>query len=228
MVSSIVPRLEDKCPPVPLTDSIRKLRSSSASCGNCARSSLRRSSGKLVVLSNGYISGIPELKSKGGRSGSACVVGASAPYNHGVLLAGAARHGGRSPPYKGVSSWNFSSEFSQYDKVGKFAQALRGIAEPGQAFQRLAMQPLRHVARALNAQQADIGRLAVIRVLARSLAQRGGVRFAIQHVVHHLKGQSDQFAETIQPVHLRGFQAGTTICPQQDRRADQRAEIGRA
>src|SRR3989338_1606885 len=206
MVSSIVPRLEDKCPPVPLTDSIRKLRSSSASCGNCARSSLRRSSGKLVVLSNGYISGIPELKSKGGRSGSA-------------------RHGGRSPPYKGVSSWNFSSEFSQHDKVGKFAQPLRGIAESGQAFQRLAMQPLRHVARALNAQQADVSRLVVLRVLACGLAQRGGIRLAIQHVVHHLKGQPDQLAETIQPVHLRGFQAGTAIYAQQDRRADQRASL---
>src|SRR3989338_3998467 len=71
MVSSIVPRLEDKCPPVLLTDSIRKLRSSSASCGNCARSSLRSSSGKLVVLSNGYITPSPPPLSHQGR-GDGC------------------------------------------------------------------------------------------------------------------------------------------------------------
>src|SRR5574343_1654713 len=52
MVSSMLPRLEAKWPPVLLTESTRNARSSSASCGSLLRSSFRRSAGLCMVSSN--------------------------------------------------------------------------------------------------------------------------------------------------------------------------------
>jgi len=77
----------------------------------------------------------------------------------------------------------------------------------------------------MQSQQADIGRLVVVHILAGSLAQGCGVGFAIQHIVHHLKRQPDQFAETIQLVELRLIERITTIGAEQDRRTDQRARL---
>src|SRR5512139_3840087 len=55
MVSSTVPRLDDRWPPVFETESIRKARSSVASCGKCLRSRRRRSAGLLMVSSRGSL-----------------------------------------------------------------------------------------------------------------------------------------------------------------------------
>src|SRR5450756_141769 len=179
MVSSTVPRLEDKCPPVLLTDSTRNPRNSLASCGNCSRSKWRRSSGVLMVLSNEYINGIPDLLAKElypkGRSGSA---------RHGGQHPQGVRRGckglkpqqhTRSPPYKNAELRECSSKLSQHDEISQFAKALCGITEFRQCFHCLAMQTLRHVARTLYTQQADVSRLVVIRILARRFAQRGGI-----------------------------------------------------
>src|SRR6266704_2842185 len=57
MVSSPVPRLEERCPPVWLTDSRTKVRSSSARRRNPGRSSLRSAAGSLMVFSSSYAPG---------------------------------------------------------------------------------------------------------------------------------------------------------------------------
>src|SRR5260363_247576 len=54
-VSSTVPKLDDKCPPVRETLSSTKARSSSASCLSARRSSERSAAGSSIVLSNGYL-----------------------------------------------------------------------------------------------------------------------------------------------------------------------------
>src|SRR5690606_1776617 len=54
MLSSTVPRLDDRWPPVFDTDSMRKARNSSASAGSSLRSSLRRSAGESMRSSRGY------------------------------------------------------------------------------------------------------------------------------------------------------------------------------
>src|SRR5574343_2034541 len=53
MVSSTVPRLDDRWPPVWATDSTRNVRNSAASAGIWLRSSWRRSAGDWMVSSRG-------------------------------------------------------------------------------------------------------------------------------------------------------------------------------
>src|SRR6185295_16465885 len=55
MVSSTVPRFEERCPPVFATDSSRNSRNWRASSGNCFRSSARNSEGDWMVFSSSYI-----------------------------------------------------------------------------------------------------------------------------------------------------------------------------
>src|SRR5258708_6505431 len=57
MVSSTVPRLDDRWPPVWLTDSRMKVRSSSASRCSPRRSSLRSAAGSSMVFSSWYAPG---------------------------------------------------------------------------------------------------------------------------------------------------------------------------
>src|SRR6266699_3236962 len=57
MVSSTVPRLEDRWPPVWLTDSRMKVRSSSASLCSPRRSRARSAAGSSMVFSSSYAAG---------------------------------------------------------------------------------------------------------------------------------------------------------------------------
>src|SRR4051812_34683 len=59
MVSSTVPRFEDRCPPVWATECSRNVRNSSASCGSCARCSVRSAAGSLIDSSSLYIRSVP-------------------------------------------------------------------------------------------------------------------------------------------------------------------------
>src|SRR6476661_486422 len=55
MVSSTVPRFDERCPPVFDTDSSTYARSSSASCCSWRRSSERSCAGSSIVFSSSYI-----------------------------------------------------------------------------------------------------------------------------------------------------------------------------
>src|SRR5687768_11445465 len=55
MVSSTVPRFDDRCPPVLLTLCSTNSRSSRATCGSSARDRRRRSAGKLIDSSNDFM-----------------------------------------------------------------------------------------------------------------------------------------------------------------------------
>src|SRR5260221_1894375 len=109
MVSSTVPRLEEKCPPVADTDSTMNSRNSAASACRSRRSSLRRSAGSLMVSSNGnfevLILGVPSFK------------GAS------VQIAG--------------SMFAFDDKFGQLPQtVGPDVERLQGIERVGQQIVR--------------------------------------------------------------------------------------------
>src|SRR5882672_530873 len=54
MVSSTVPRFDERWPPVEETESTMKARSSAASCASCLRSRVRSSAGSSTVSRRGY------------------------------------------------------------------------------------------------------------------------------------------------------------------------------
>src|SRR5487761_2249683 len=173
IVSSTVPRLDERWPPVWLTESIMKARSSSASCASWRRSRARNSAGLLIVFSSSYIAG----------SDSCLPCGSCACSLFTLNFA------------KKISYL----EPAQHDEIGELAQARSRCAERRQRRMRLGTQFLGQGARTRQPQYADISRLRLRGVLAGRFSQGGGAGGAIEHVVHHLERQTHRLGIAFQP-----------------------------
>src|SRR5574343_81360 len=175
MVSSMLPRLEAKWPPVLLTELTRKSRSSRASCGSLLRSRVLRSAGLCMVSSSVVM----------------------------ILLL----------------LW---SERAGHDVVGQLFQAVGTVAKRRQRGQRVVVQVAGKLFGLAQAHQAYISRLVVGRILAGGLAQRGGIGFAVQHVVHHLEGQAHALGKVVEAVLFGVAHRLAAVSAQQYGGADQR------
>src|SRR6185369_4934699 len=223
MVSSTVPRLEDRCPPVWLTECSTKVRSSSASCLSWRRSSLRRSAGSLMVFSNSYmglgwieawawLSSLPARNSSPGKS--------PPPGKSAVPSALLMRREGAARP--GWLRFDGSSKFPVNDEVRELGQARSPAAKRRQGIHGPAAQLAGEFLGAADAHDAHVSRLVLRRVLAGGLAQAGGGRLVVEDVVHHLEGEADGPGVAVKALQFRGdVVRRTAMRPQHHRRADQ-------
>src|SRR6266704_7034799 len=157
MVSSTVPRLDDRWPPVWLTDSRTKVRSSSASRCSPRRSSLRSAAGSSMVFSSSYAPGSYSVDPAPGPlpGRSACPI-ALMRANYPSI---------RRRPFTG----NCSSELAQDDEIREFREPSRAGAQLGKRGLRLFAQFLGERLRAREPEHRDVGRRVVRRVLAGGL-----------------------------------------------------------
>src|SRR5216117_1579431 len=189
MVSSTVPRLEDRWPPVWLTDSRMKVRSSSASRRSPRRSRARRAAGSSIVFSSSYAAGSYSLDPVSGllpgRSAfPIALIRANYPAN-----------------WKSLSEANWVSpqlEFAQHDEIGKLGEPSGAALQVRQRGLRLFAQFLGEPSRACEPERRDVGRLVVRRVLAYGLAERRGRGLLVQNVVDHLKSEADAFRVVVE------------------------------
>src|SRR5258706_3886295 len=120
MVSSTVPRLEDRWPPVWLTDSRMKVRSSSARRCSPLRSRARSAAGSSMVFSSSYADGSYSVEWASepfpGRSAlPIALIEANYPAN------------GRACP---TPRRPFPPlELAQYDEIGQFGEPFRAAAQ---------------------------------------------------------------------------------------------------
>src|ERR1700716_2302422 len=94
-------------------------------------------------------------------------------------------------------------ELPQNDEIGPLTQPAGGGAEPLQRLVGLRAQLFREIARALQAQRRYVRGLALPRILAGGLAQRGGARVGVEHIVDDLEREADGFGVAIELFSLR-------------------------
>src|SRR5882672_7503134 len=82
------------------------------------------------------------------------------------------------------------SEFSQNDEVRELREASRASAELGDRCLRLLTELVSQAPRGRQTDGADVGRLALLRVLAGGLAERRRARVAVEHIVDHLESEA--------------------------------------
>src|SRR5258708_5305317 len=153
MVSSTVPRLEDRWPPVWLTDSRMKVRSSSAS-----RCSPRRSRARNAA---GSYSADPASEPFLGRSAlPIALIEANYPAKRKSLSDASA-------PFPQL-------ELAQHDEIGQLGEPSCTAAQFRKGDQRLLAQFAGERLGAREPERRDVGRLVVRRVLADGLAERRG------------------------------------------------------
>src|SRR2546429_4624654 len=181
MVSSTVPRLEDRWPPVWLTDSRMKVRSSSASRRSPRRSRARSAPGSSMVFSSSYAAGSysvdPVSGLLPGRSAlPMALMKANYPANRESLSC--------------ANATFLQLELAQHDEIGQ-------LGEPSGAAVQLRKRGLRLLAQFLGdrpppreAERPDVGRLVVLRVLARRLSQRRGRGLPVPNRLRDLKNEA--------------------------------------
>src|SRR5712675_3014676 len=164
MVSSTVPRLEDRWPPVWLTDSRMKVRSSSASRCSPFRSRARSATGSSMVFSSSYADGsysAPASEALPGRSA--------------LPIALIERELSRKPESLSDAKAPFPQlELAQHDEIGQFGEPFRAAAQLRKRGLRLLAQFLRERLGSRETERRDVGGLVVRRVLADGLAERRG------------------------------------------------------
>ncbi len=105
------------------------------------------------------------------------------------------------------------------------AQAQRARAKTGERRKRIAPQLLGKRLCFSDAEHADVGRLVVLRILARGLAQRRRRRIGIEHVIHHLERKPDAFGKTVELHEPGGVERCAAAGAEQRRGADQRTSF---
>ena len=104
-----------------------------------------------------------------------------------------------------------------HNKIGQLSEPFGFVAKFKQRGQGVVMQVFRQFARVLKSENADIGRLVLLGILACSLAQRGRAGFHVKNVIHHLKCESDTLGIVIDRIQLRGVQPASGMRAQSDR-----------
>ena len=90
-------------------------------------------------------------------------------------------------------------EFSQNDEVGELAAGAAPRApRPASAACASARSSSASSARPRQPHRRDVGRLALLRVLAGGLAERRGAAVVVEHVVDHLEGEADRLGVPVQ------------------------------
>src|SRR3979490_1707867 len=165
MVSSTVPRLEDRWPPVWLTDSRMKVRSSSAGCCSPLRSRARSAAGSSMVFSSSYADGSYSVEWASepfpGRSAlPIALIEANYPAN---------RRACPTPrrPFPQL-------ELAQHDEIGQFGEPSCAAAQCREGGRARVAHSLRERLGAHETERRDVGGLVVRRVLADGLAERRG------------------------------------------------------
>src|SRR5712691_9237666 len=216
MVSSTVPRLEDRWPPVWLTDSRMKVRSSSASRCSPRRSRARSVAGSSTVLSSSYAAGSysvdPATEPLPGRSAfPIALIGSNYPANR-----------------ESLSEANTAFphlEFSQHDEIGKLGESSRAAAQIRNRGLRLFAQFFGERSCAREPERRDVGRLVVRGVLADGLAERRGRGLLVENVVDHLKSEPDALRVVIEVRKLSRRERVRAARAERDGRADQRSGL---
>src|SRR6266851_8401583 len=188
MVSSTVPRLEDRWPPVWLTDSRMKVRSSSASRCSPRRSRARNAAGSSMVLSSSYAAGSysadPASEPFLGRSAlPMALIEANYPANR--------RACPTRTPFPQL-------ELAQHDEIGQLGEPSCTAAQFRKGGQRLLAQFAGERLGAREPERRDVGRLVVRRVLADGLAECRGRGILVEHVVDDLISEPDAFRVVIE------------------------------
>src|SRR2546423_7908152 len=165
MVSSTVPRLEDRWPPVWLTDSRMNVRSSSASRRSARRSRARSAAGSSIVFSSSYAAGSysvdPVSGLLPGRSAlPMALMKANYPANRENLSC--------------ANATFLQLELAQHDEIGQLGEPSGAAVQPRKRGLRLLAQFLGERPRARGSERRDVGRLVVRRGLADRLAERRG------------------------------------------------------
>src|SRR5258708_31072498 len=111
------------------------------------------------------------------------------------------------------------------DEVGDLREPLPARAERGLRFAGISAELLGEAPRGREAHEAGVGGLALGLVLARGLAERGGVALLVEDVVDYLKGEADAFGVAVEVPELRGRDLGAAMRADEHRRANQRARL---
>src|SRR5258708_39861060 len=97
------------------------------------------------------------------------------------------------------------------DEVGDFREPLPARPEGRQRARGISQQLPGEALRGREAHEAGVGGLSLGLVLARGLAERGGVALLVEDVVDYLEGEADALGVAVEELELGGRELGAAM-----------------